>query len=175
MRSLEPRDPEQPYDQLDRLLRQGEDGRFTDITTEAGAAFKTGGMARGTAFGDLDGDGRIDVVVTNNRGRARILRNTIVGAGHSVAVRLEDHGANRDAIGAAVWLDGAAGRHWVQPHSSYLSSSEFTVRFGVGENASSRTVHVIWPDGQRESFDALVADRVHLLKRGTGRQAKETD
>src|SRR5207244_2870424 len=91
------------------VLINQKDGTFADVSSQAGESFAQVGQHRGAAFGDFDGDGRLDVVVTRLNGRAELFRNTSSGDNHWLSVRLVGHRSNRDGIGALVRVVSASG------------------------------------------------------------------
>ena len=124
-------------------------GRFFDVARPAGPVFQRAFAARGAAFGDLDGDGRIDVAINVNDGNALLLRN-VSASGNSVIVRLEGGGYNRDAIGATVRIrstDGSEQHAFQGSAGSYLSASSRDLHFGLGEHGRCESIEVTWPDG----------------------------
>ncbi len=119
-------------------------------------------MHRGAAFGDFDGDGRVDVVVTRIGEPAEVYRNVSPAENHWLALRLMGRKSNRDAIGARIRLVSASGREqWnhVTTSTGYACSSEKTVFFGLGGDAAARRVEIAWPSGARQVLENLGADR----------------
>jgi hypothetical protein len=162
-----------PYAQRKQLFHnEGRGKRFRETSTFAGPVFQLAEVSRGAAFGDIDNDGAIDIVVTNNNGPVRLLRNQIGARRHWLIVKLESPQKNRFAIGAEV---GVARRGseilWrrVQPDSSYLSASDVRVHFGLGDRPEIEAVLVRWPDGKKERFRNVKPDRIVTLRQGTGR------
>ena len=139
----------------------------------AGPAFQRIDVGRGVAIGDIDNDGAVDVLVTNNNGSVRLLHNDVGARQHWLEVRLVGTKSNRSGIGARVALlrDGAAPR-WRRVHtdSSYLSASDVRVHFGLGERSDVRGLVVQWPDGSSETWDNVKPNRVVVLRQGTGKQ-----
>ena len=136
------------------LLARNLFGRFFDISSKAGPAFERRLAARGVAFGDLDGDGRVDAVVSVNDGEALILRNQS-DAGRSITIRLEGAGSNRDAIGASVRVrteDGREQHGFRASAGSYLSSNADDLHFGLGDSGRAERVQVSWPDGSTQAI-----------------------
>jgi hypothetical protein len=160
-----------PFKEKNLLLRNSGGGKFTDVTVRAGTALQGPGIFRGAAFGDIDNDGRIDVVVTENNGWARLLLNQSP-AGAWLEVRLEGNGNSpRDAIGAVVTLarDGLPNAvRRVHTDSSYCSASDARVHFGLGAKPAAQWIEVLWPDGLRERWDNPPTSRILTLVRGQG-------
>jgi enediyne biosynthesis protein E4 len=139
----------------------------------AGAAFQVKEVSRGAAFGDIDNDGAIDILVTNNNGLVRLLRNQAGKNGHWLTVKLESAGTNRFAFGARV----AVLRHGHDPlwrrvytDSSYLSANDVRAHFGLGDQPEIESVLVHWPDGARERFAGVKSDRIATLRHGAGKR-----
>ncbi|NIL99549.1 MAG: hypothetical protein GTO33_01030 [Acidobacteria bacterium] len=147
---------------------------------ESGALFRGGAAAtapftdpveisRGLTLGDYDGDGDQDLLAANIESPLRVYRNDAPKEGRWVVLRLSDPGANREAIGARVTV--LAGdlrqRRTMTRGSSYLSSRDASLHIGIGA-AASADVTVTWPDGKRETFNAVPADGETTLIRGTG-------
>ncbi len=162
----------EPYKERNLLIRNVGNGKFTDVTSQAGRALEQVEITRGAAFGDLDNDGDIDIVITNNNGPARVLLNGSRPSGW-VSVRLEGNGAcSRDAFGARVSVirDGLPPLvRRVHTDASYCSASDRRVHFGLGEAAAIRAIEVAWPDGLVERWDSPTAGRVHTFVRGSGK------
>ena len=157
-----------PLRQPNRLwLNDG--GRYRAATGIA--AFQIEEVSRGAALGDLDNDGDLDLVVTNNRGPARIYRNDAAG-GHWLGIALAAGGASMPAAGSEVRLEGGEEARCLVRHvardGSYGSANDARVHFGLGTDASPRHVRVAWPDGATERFGPLAVDRYHMLHRRQG-------
>ena len=159
-----------PFQQRN-LLFHNEGARFRETSGEAGPAFQLSEVGRGAAFGDIDNDGRIDIVVSNNNGPVRLLLNETVSGSHWLELRLQGVKCNRDAMGArvAVLREGRAPQ-WGRAHTdgSYLSASDVRVHFGLGSTLSPVQVLVEWPDGSKEKWDHVRADSLTTLRQGTG-------
>jgi hypothetical protein len=144
-------------------------GKFRDLSARAGAGISTLASSRGSAMGDLDDDGALEVVVVNMGMRPSLLKN----AGprqHWLLVRLVGVTANRDAIGARVAVHAAARRvsGEVQSGSSYISQNDARVHVGLGASGTYDRIEVSWPGGAREQFPGGKADRVVTVTQGTG-------
>lgn len=136
------------------LLARNLFGRFYDVASQSGAAIRTPVAGRGMAFGDLDGDGGVDAVVSVNDGSALLLRN-VSARGESVEVRLVGAGPNRDAIGAVVRVRSSGSREQLAFRSnagSYLSASSPALHFGLGVNGRCQAIEVTWPNGSRQTI-----------------------
>lgn len=159
---------EDPYAEPNLLQRGVSPGRFAPVSTSDGTAEPQVWTSRGAAFGDLDGDGGVDVVVVNRDGPARLYRNT-AARGHWVRVRLVDP-KGADALGATLFLEVGERRVRADSRSaySYLSSSDPAVHVGLGSATEASSVRVRWIDGFEETFADLAADRTHTLQRGAG-------
>jgi enediyne biosynthesis protein E4 len=160
-----------PYDQKKILYRNLRNGRFEDVTRQAGAAFELSESGRGAAFGDIDNDGDIDVVVGNDNGRLRLLVNNVGNRHHWIGVRLIGP-ENRDALGARVTVirsDGSQLMRHVRSDGSYGSANDPRVLVGVGTSTDKPRVQVRWPNGDVEMWTDMDIDRWTTLKKGSGR------
>lgn len=152
-----------PFRERNLLLRNSGRGVFDDVTAQAGDVLQLVEVTRGAAFGDLDNDGDVDIVITNNAGPARILEN--VSPPRSwVGVELTGSGrSNRDGIGARITLvrrDGGTQTKRVHTDSSYCSASDKRVYFGLGETGQPERLDILWPDGVRQQVQPVEAGRV---------------
>ena len=160
-----------PYDQKKVLFRNRRDGRFENVTRQAGAVFELSESGRGAAFGDIDNDGDVDVLVGNDGGRARLLINHLGNQQHWLGLRLVG-GAGRDLIGARVAVIRPGGSTiWRRARSdgSYGSANDPRVLVGLGTSTESPKVQVRWPDGRVEEWPDVVIDRWTTLTEGERR------
>ncbi len=159
-----------PYDQRRTLFRNLGDGRFADVSGRAGAAFTLSEAGRGAAFGDVDNDGDIDVLVGNDAGPVRLLVNHVGERRHWLGLRLVGAGG-RDMLGArvAVVRDGAP-TLWrrVRSDGSYASANDPRVLVGLGGSDVRPIVQAHWPDGSVEEWPDVEIDRWTTLRQGAG-------
>jgi enediyne biosynthesis protein E4 len=144
--------------------------KFDDISTRVGAAFAKPAVARGAAYGDIDNDGDLDLVVTANNGPARLFRNDGI-ANHALRVTLVGSTSNRDAIGAKVRITRVSGvpvLEMVKTGSSYLSQSERPLTFGLGTATKVDAMEIIWPNGTKERLPGIPADQSVTVVEGKG-------
>jgi hypothetical protein len=160
-----------PYRQPNQLFHNEGGKGFRETTKEAGPDFQRSEVSRGIAFGDIDNDGRMDFVIANNNGPARLYLNQVRNGNHWLSVKLETSHGNRFGEGAQLTLlrkQGPALYRHAHRDGSYLSASDIRVHFGLGATAAFDGVQVVWPDGSKEIFRGLSADREVTLKQGLG-------
>ena len=141
--------PQLHYREPISLLRNIDGKKFVDVAPVSGEVFRERWAGRGMAIGDINNDGMIDAVVTENDGPAHILMNETKTSNHWLGLELVGHKSNRDAIGAVVKVTTPAGSQWdiVTTSSSYLSSSDKRLHFGLGSSTSASSVEIHWPSG----------------------------
>jgi len=146
--------------------KAGVEGRWEALTAEAGLDASPAARHRGLAFGDLDGDGRIDVVTTGLAHRAEIWINRSPAVGHWLDIALEGTKSNRDGIGARIQVDTRSGSQYNHMTTSmgYASSSCGPVHFGLGADEAAQSVIVHWPSGVVQILKDVRGDRVLRLK-----------
>ncbi len=144
----------------------GASGKWQALTGEAGLDASPAARHRGCAFGDFDGDGRVDVVVTALGMDAEIWMNRTEGSGHWLDVALEGTKSNRDGIGAVVKVVTANGVQYNHMTTSvgYASSSHGPVHFGLGSETKAKLVEIRWPSGTVQTLQEVQGDRVLNVK-----------
>jgi hypothetical protein len=148
-------------------------GTFADISAGAGPGINARASSRGLAIGDLWNNGRISAVITNMNALPSLLVNQVRSANHWIAIRTVGTKSNRDGIGARISVTAGARTlvDEVRSGSSYNSSSDMRVHFGLGSATKVNSVQIRWPSGLQEHFDNLPADTIHTLKEGSGTPA----
>jgi enediyne biosynthesis protein E4 len=161
------------YEEPRILYRNLGNGRFADISAGAGPGINARASSRGLAIGDLWNDGRISAVITNLNAVPSLLVNQVRSANHWIAIRTVGTKSNRDGIGARISVTAGARTlvDEVRSGSSYNSSSDMRVHFGLGSATKANSVQIRWPSGLQEHFDNLPADSIHTLKEGSGTPA----
>jgi enediyne biosynthesis protein E4 len=153
------------------LLRNQGNGRFRDITSQGGSYFRDGHIARGLAIGDLDNDGRPDLVISHQNEPVVLLRNEAGAGRHWLGIELAGKG-RRDVVGARVVVEagGLQLTRFAKGGSSYLSSGDRRLVFGLNTRQRVERVTVFWPWGREQSWagDSLTVDRYWSLREGEG-------
>jgi hypothetical protein len=136
------------------------DARFADATGDGGSYFQGEHSARGLAVGDLDNDGRPDLVVSHVNEPVTLLRNESDAGNHWLGVVLND-AAHRDTVGAKLTLEvgGRTLTRFAKGGGSYLSSGDRRLLFGLGSAESVGRLTIAWPRGAVQTFDGLAVDR----------------
>lgn len=162
--------PKIKYRQPPLLFRNKGKGQFENVGPKLGADFNQPQVARGAAYGDYDRDGDLDILITNNHGPARLLRND--GGNRNRWIRVETVGtkSNRDGIGAIVRVETAAGTQWqmVRSGSSYCSQSDLAITFGLGQADTVKAIEVVWPSGAKDRVTNVKANQVVTITEGKG-------
>jgi enediyne biosynthesis protein E4 len=156
------------------LYRNLGDGKFSDISRSSGPAIQVRTSARGLAVADLENDGSLEVVITNMGEAPSLLQNKTRYPHHWIGLKLTGTTSNRSAIGAKVTLV-AGGRKYVdevRSGSSFNSSNDLRVHFGLGATSKIDTLQVRWPNGVMEEFAPPTVDQIITIKEGGGKKPK---
>jgi hypothetical protein len=158
--------PNLSIEQPNTVFRNLGDMKFSALTAEAGLTLQPPARHRGSAVGDLNGDGRLDVVVSAIGAPAEIWLNQSPGNNHWLELKLQGTKSNRDGVGArikAVTRSGTQYNH-VFTSAGYASSSAGPVHFGLGANPSAELVEIRWPSGVVQELRNVTGDRVVAVK-----------
>jgi hypothetical protein len=167
MDTIEKTSPNLRYEQPPLLLRN-ESGRFVRVAP--GDVFDKTWAGRGAAFGDLDNDGDVDVVLSNVGQKAVVLRNDGGDQGNWIRIAAEGSRSNRDGIGCRITVESASGlrQHFiVSPTVGYLSSSDRRVIAGLGRDGAAKRVEIRWPSGTVQAFENVKAGATVVAKEPT--------
>jgi hypothetical protein len=153
------------YAQRKLLYHNSHDGTFTEVTAGAEALAEPA-VARGSAAGDLDNDGDVDLVVNNLDGAATVLRSVGESRNNFLTISLEGRAGNRDAIGAVVTVSAGdrVQRAMRRSGDSYLSHSDSRLHFGLGARSRVDSIEVRWPDGAVQRFSDVRANQFLKLR-----------
>jgi hypothetical protein len=152
-----------------KLLLRNTGERFQDVKEQAGPGFVPEMVGRGLATADIDNDGDLDLLVTNNNAAPNLLVND-GGSGNAVVVRVLGTRSNRSAIGTRLALMTGQRRQIrdIQSGSSYLAQNDLRAHFGLGEARLSERLDIRWPDGMTETVENLPANHVITIREGKG-------
>jgi hypothetical protein len=145
------------------VLRNQGNGKFKDVSATAGDGFQLPAVHRGSAVGDLDNDGRMDVVVAVANGPAKIFHNVTQTTNHWLLLQLRGTKSNRMGIGAQVRLtaeDGSKQYSEVTTSVGYASSSDSRVHFGLGASKTAKEIEILWPSGIRQVLKDVAGDKI---------------
>ncbi len=155
------------YPEPNTIFRNLGNGKFEDVSAMAGPDFQVEAAHRGVAFGDLDNDGRIDMVVSVLNGPAELLHNITENGNHWILLRLVGTRSNRMAIGAQIRITTEDGnRQWneVTTAVGYASSSDPRVHFGLGKNEKIKEIEIRWPSGIKQILKDVAVDRIMTIE-----------
>src|SRR5581483_9072680 len=161
------------YAQSPQIFRNEGNSKFEEVTSKLGSAIQQPIVGRGAAYLDYDNDGDLDLVLMNNRGTARLLRNDNGNQNDVLRVKTVGTKSNRDGIGAKVTVKTNTGQRlfaMVKSGSSYLSQSELPLTFGLGNpgTVSSMNLEIVWPSGHKDSVAGISPNRSITVQEGKG-------
>ena len=156
------------YAQSKLLYRNQQNGTFADVTARAGPALSEPSVSRGSAVGDLDNDGDLDVVINNLDGAPTVLRNDGGNRQNYLIVELEGRKANRDGVGTVVTVrtGDLVQRAERRTGDSYLSRSDPRLHFGLAKHTKIDSLEVRWPNGVVQHFGETAANRFIKIVEG---------
>lgn len=159
-----------PYKEPVTLFRNNRNRTFTDITSLAGLDQLPPLSRRGVAFGDVNNDGKTDILMLNVAGPPTLLINRSENASHAVMFKLIGTKSNKAAIGARITLQagGLTQIDEVRSGASYLSQNDLRLHFGLGKETAINTVDILWPSGNKETYQNLAADLIYTVVEGSG-------
>ncbi|HKS30278.1 MAG TPA: CRTAC1 family protein [Pyrinomonadaceae bacterium] len=165
--------PNVKYAQPPHLFRNKGKKKFEETSTRVGRALQRAIVGRGAAYGDVDNDGDLDLLITTNNGPARLLRNDNANQNDLLRVRTVGSKSNRDGIGAKVTLKtnrGARVFSMVKTGSSYCSQSELPLTLGIGkpEEGTTLSLEIVWPSGQKEAYNDIKPNQSITVQEGKG-------
>jgi hypothetical protein len=155
--------PQQQYRQPNGVFQNVRNATFRDVSAEAGPALRLRAAHRGAAFGDLNNDGKIDVVISAIGSPEELLYNTSTGGNHWLAIETVGAKSNRDGIGTRIKLTGESGLvqyNEVTTAGSYASSSDKRAHFGLGRDSLVKEIELRWPSGTLQVLRNVKADQI---------------
>ena len=158
------------YKEPNAVFKNMTNGKFQDVSSTAGATFQLPALHRGAAVGDLDNDGRMDVVVSVLNGPAKLFHNITHTSNHWILLQLRGTKSNRMGIGAQIKLttpNGAQQFNEVTTSVGYASSSDSRVQFGLGTSKMAQLIDITWPSGIRQRLRNVAGDRVVIIEEPT--------
>ena len=165
--------PNVKYAQPPHLFHNKGKKKFEEMTGKLGRALQRAIVGRGAAYGDIDNDGDLDLLITSNNGPARLLRNENANQNDLLRVKTVGTKSNRDGIGAKLTLKTAKGVklfNMVKTGSSYCSQSELPITFGLGtpEDGKLLTLEILWPSGTKDTISDIKPNQSIAIEEGKG-------
>jgi len=166
--------PNVKYAMPPHIFRNLGKGNFQEVTKSLGAGFAAPRVGRGAAYGDINNDGRLDLLLSTNGGPVYLFENDFTGspsaANKSLRIKLIGTKSNRDGIGAVVKLTagGESQSEMLRSGSSYLSASELVLTFGLARHEQADSIEIHWPSGQVEKLTNLAAGQTITVTEGKG-------
>jgi hypothetical protein len=141
-------------------------GKFNDISKDAGPALRELHSARGAAFGDIDNDGTLEVAVNNQNEAPSLFKQAQKADGHWLILKLEGTVSNRSAIGARARVVTGEHAQWgeVRSGGSYLSQNDLRLHFGLGAATQADRIEIRWPSGIRQTIEKQAGDRILTIR-----------
>jgi enediyne biosynthesis protein E4 len=162
------------YEETNTVFRNLGSGKFQDVSAEAGPDFRKAAPHRGLAFGDIDNDGRLDVVVTVLNGKAKYFHNISQNGNHWILLKLVGVKSNRMGLGARIRVtseDGFTQYNHATTSTGYAASSDPRVHFGLGVAKVVKEVDIVWPSGIHQTLHQVPADQILTITEKAGETA----
>ena len=165
--------PNVKYAMPPHVFRNMGKGNFEETTKSLGSAFDSPRVGRGAAYGDINNDGRLDLLLSTNGGRAYLFENDATGEAaqqKSLRIKLVGTKSNRDGLGSTVKLTagGETQSKMLRSGSSYLSASELVLTFGLARHEQADAIEIRWPSGQLEKLSNVAAGETIIVTEGKG-------
>ncbi len=155
------------YEEPNSVLRNVGNGKFQDVSSEAGRDFQVAAAHRGVAFGDMDNDGRIDAVVTVLNGPVKYFHNISKNSNHWILLKLVGKKSNRMGLGAQIRITGEDGKMQYNEATTavgYACASDSRVHFGLGSSKTIREIDIRWPSGIHQVLHNVAADQILTIE-----------
>ena len=154
------------YAQKPHIFRNISDGKFADVLHKVGPDLAKPIVGRGTAYGDIDNDGDLDVLITTSNGQAHLYRNDGGNRNNWIKIKLLGQLSNRNGTGARIQITSAIGTQTrtVKTGSSYCSQSELTAIFGIKKDTIIETIEVFWPSGKVNKIEDVKPNQLIPIK-----------
>ncbi len=168
--------PKVQYKEAPLLFHNLGKDKFDNVSATVGPDFSRQIVARGAAFGDIDRDGDLDVLITTNNGPAYLFRNDGGNRNHWICIRTVGTKSNRDGIGAVVRITSASGKQWsyVRSGSSYCSQSDLPLTFGLGNDPVVQSLEIDWPSGTIQRLGNITANQFITVTEDRGIAARSS-
>jgi hypothetical protein len=167
MDNISEQNPARRYPEPNTIFRNLGNGKFADVSAQAGPDLQREGAHRGVAFGDLDNDGRVDMVVSVLNGPVKLFHNTTQNSNHWILLKLVGTKSNRMGIGAQIKIttdDGNKQWNEVTTAVGYASSSDPRLHFGLGKNEKIKEIEIRWPSGIKQTLKNVSADQILTIE-----------
>ena len=166
--NIEMINPNYSYAQKKQVFINDGQGFFYDKSDEIAGDLLAISVGRSAAFGDIDNDGDIDVIVSNNNDKANLLINEGKPINNWIGLQLNGRLYNIDSIGAKVWVKTQSGVQWamVNPTASYLSSNDKRLQFGLGKDIRVDEIIIAWPGGGVDRIEDIEPNHYYLIQPG---------
>jgi hypothetical protein len=150
------------------LYRNLRNGRFEDVSAQAGSCIVRPSTSRGCAFGDFDNDGDVDIVINNQNDGPSLLRCDRTNRNHWITIRAIGVKSNRSGIGARLKCVTSGGLQIdeVRSGGSYVSQNDLRVHFGLGSDTRVEDLEIQWPSGHVDTLHHLLADQIYVVEEG---------